>query len=142
MKHVMIMMAASLITGCGFAQNKQDKDIPALVKSAFQKAHPDAKDVKWEKEGDNFEAEFEQGKTEQSVLLNAQGTILETEIEIAVSELPKKASDYVREHYKGQSIKEAAKITDAKGTVTYEAGIKGKDLIFDATGTFLKESKE
>jgi len=142
MKHVMIMMAASLISAGAFAQSKQDKDIPAAVKSAFQKAHPDAKAVKWEKEGENFEAEFGHGKTGQSVVIDAQGNILETEVEIAVSELPKKASDYVSEHYKGQSIKEAAKITDAKGTVTYEAEIKGKDLMFDAAGTFLKETKE
>lgn len=141
MKHVMIMMAASLITGSAFAQKLQDKDIPASVKSAFSKAHPDAKEVKWEKEGDNFEAEFEKGKTEQSVVINAQGNILETETEIAVSELPQKAKDYVNANYKGQTIKEAAKIVDAKGAVSYEAEIKGKDLIFDAAGTFLKESK-
>jgi len=142
MKHVMIMMAASLISGAAAAQGKQDKDIPASVKSAFLKAHPDAKAVKWEKEGEHFEAEFKQGKTEQSVVLDAQGNILETETEIAVSELPKKASDYVAEHYKGQALKEAARITDAKGTVTYEAEVKGMDLIFDATGAFLKEVKE
>ncbi len=142
MKHVMILMAASLISGCAFAQNKQDKDIPAIVKSAFQKAHPDAKGVKWEKEGDNFEAEFEHGKVEQSVVLNAQGNILETEVEIAVAELPQKAREYVAAHYKGQSLKEAAKITDAKGMVTYEAEVKGKDLLFDAEGTFLKETKD
>lgn len=142
MKHLMIMMAASLMTGSALAQSKQDKEIPASVKSAFQKAHPEAKAVKWEKEGDHFEAEFEQGKTEQSVVLDAQGNILETEVEITVSELPKKAGDYVAEHYKGQSIKEAAKMTDAKGVVSYEAEIKGKDLIFDAAGTFLKETKE
>lgn len=142
MKHMMIMMAASLITGSAFAQKTPDKDIPASVKAAFQKAHPDAKDVKWEKEGDNFEAEFEQGKTEQSVVLNAQGSILETEVEIAVTELPQKAKDYVAANYKGQAVKEAAKITDAKGAISYEAEIKGKDLIFDAAGTFLKETKD
>lgn len=142
MKHVMMMMAASLMTGSAFAQKMQEKDIPAVVKSALQKAHPDAKGIKWEKEGDNFEAEFEQGKTEQSVVLNAQGSILETEVEIAVAELPQKAKDYVATNYKGQALKEAAKITDAKGVVTYEAEIKGKDLIFDAAGTFLKEIKD
>lgn len=142
MKHVMMMMAASLMTGSAFAQKMQENDIPAVVKSALQKAHPDAKGIKWEKEGDNFEAEFEQGKTEQSVVLNAQGSILETEVEIAVAELPQKAKDYVATNYKGQALKEAAKITDAKGVVTYEAEIKGKDLIFDAAGTFLKEIKD
>lgn len=137
----MIMIAASLMTGSTFAQKLQDKDIPPSVKSAFNKAHPDAKEVRWEKEGDHFEAEFEQGKTEQSVVINARGHILETETEIAVSELPQKAKDYISANYKGRTIKEAAKIVDDKGLVSYEAEIKGKDLIFDAAGTFLKESK-
>lgn len=141
MKHVMTMMAACLMTGSAFAQHVPEKDIPVAVKSAFQKAHPDAKEVKWEKEAGNYEAEFEQNKTEQSVLIDVQGTILETEIEIAVSELPQAARDYVSQHYKGQTVKEAAKITNAKGVVTYEAELKGKDLIFDTKGTFIKEAK-
>lgn len=141
MKHVMTMMAACLMTGSAFAQHVPEKDIPVAVKSAFQKAHPDAKEVKWEKEAGNYEAEFEQNKTEQSVLIDVQGTILETEIEIAVSELPQAACDYVAQHYKGQTVKEAAKITNAKGVVTYEAELKGKDLIFDTKGAFIKEAK-
>jgi len=43
---------------------------------------------------------------------------------------------------RAKKIKEAAKITDAKGVVTYEAEVTGKDLIFDASGKFLKEIKD
>lgn len=56
--------------------------------------------------------------------------------------MPKGILDYVKTNYKGQSVKEVAKITDAKVTVTYEAEIKGMDLLFDANGKFIKEVKE
>jgi formylmethanofuran dehydrogenase subunit C len=41
--------------------------------------------------------------------------------------------------YKGAKIVEAGKVTNAAGTHMYEAEIKGKDLIFDENGNFLKE---
>lgn len=136
------MTVAAMITSLTFAQKTQDKNVPAAVKSSFQKQYPDAKEVKWEKENGNYEAEFEQTETDYSVLLDASGNILETEIEISSDALPAKAKEYISKNYAGQKIKEAAKIIDAKGTVTYEAEIKGTDLLFDSNGVFIKEVKE
>ncbi|MBK8736270.1 MAG: PepSY-like domain-containing protein [Saprospiraceae bacterium] len=141
MKKLALMTVAAMITSLTFAQKLQEKDVPAPVKTAFQKNFPQAKVEKWEKEGVNFEAEFELNKSEQSVLFDAQGDIIETEIEIEISELPNGILDYVKKNYKGQSVKEAAKITDTKGTLTYEAEIKGMDLLFDSNGKFIKEIK-
>jgi hypothetical protein len=141
MKKMALMMVAVMITSLTFAQKLQEKDVPASVKTAFQKNFPQAKVEKWEKEGVNFEAEFELNKSEQSVLFDAQGGIIETEIEIEISELPNEIVDYVKTNYKGQSVKEAAKINDTKGTLTYEAEIKGMDLLFDSNGKFIKEIK-
>lgn len=81
-------------------------------------------------------------ETDYSVLIDASGNILETEVEIKIDELPASAKAYAAQHYAGQKIKEAAKITDSKGAVTYEIEVKGKDLIFDNTGKFLKEVKD
>jgi hypothetical protein len=61
--------------------------------------------------------------------------------EIELNQLPKGVLEYVKANYKGQKVKEAAKITDAKGTVTYEAEIKGMDILFDSNGKFIKEIK-
>ena len=131
-----------LLATFSFAQKVQEKDLPNAVRSAFQKQYPTAQKVKWEKEKENFEAEFKLDKTETSVLIDLQGNILETETEIAINQLPKTILDYVTTNCKGQKIKEAAKITDAKGVLTYEAEIKGKDLIFDEKGNFIKEIKK
>ena len=141
MKKLVLMMVAAMITSLTFAQKLQEKDVPAPVKTAFQKNFPQEKVEKWEKEGINFEAEFELNKSEQSVLFDAQGDIIETEIEIEISELPNGILDYVKKNYKGQSVKEAAKITDTKGTLTYEVEIKGMDLLFASNGKFIKEIK-
>ena len=142
MKKLVLMTVAAMITSLTFAQKMQEKDVPATVKTTFQKQYPTASDVKWDKEGEKFEASFDLNKIDNSVLFDAQGNILETEVEIELSQLPSGILDYVKANYKGQSVKEAAKITDAKGTITYEAEIKGMDLLFDTKGKFIKETKD
>lgn len=142
MKKLILMAVAAMITSLSFAQKTQDKNVPAIIKSAFQKQYPDSKEVKWEKENGNYEAEFEVGETDYSVLIDASGNIIETEIEISVDALPANAKEYISQNHAGRKIKEAAKISDTKGTVTFEAEIKGTDLIFDSNGNFIKEVKE
>lgn len=142
MKKLVFLLVAVASVSFANAQKVSDKEVPAAVRSALQKSHPNAKGLKWEKEKGNYEAGFEVGETDYSVLIDASGKILETEVEIKIDELPANAKAYVAKHYAEQKIKEAAKITDSKGVVTYEAEVKGKDLIFDNTGKFLKEVKD
>lgn len=141
MRKVALMVVAATITSQVFAQKLLEADVPTPVKTAFQKNFPQAEVEMWEKEGVNYEVEFKMNKSMQSVLLDAQGSIIETEIEIEISQLPNGVLDYIKVNYKRQSVREAAKVTDTKGTVTYEAEIKGMDLLFDSNGKFIKEIK-
>lgn len=142
MKKLAFLLAAIAIASFANAQKIQEKEVPALVKTGLQKQFPEAKKVKWEKEKDNYEAGFKMKETGYSVLINPSGSIIETETEISINSLSASVKDYVATHYPGQKIKEAAKITDANGVVTYEAEVDGKDLIFDHSGKFLKEVKD
>ena len=142
MKKSAILLGAMFAVSFANAQKVSDKEVPTVVKNTLQKSYPNAKEIKWEKEKANYEAEFEVNETDYSLLIDVSGNILETEVEIKIDELPAKAKEYVSKNYAGQKIKEAAKITDSKGVVTYEAEVKGKDLIFDNTGKFLKEVKD
>ena len=77
-----------------------------------------------------------------SATFDEKGTWLETESKIEINELPSGVVAYVEKNYKGQKIKEAAKLKLPGGVTNYEAEIKGKDLVFDASGKFIKESKD
>mgnify|MGYP003597572893 CR=1 FL=1 len=145
-KYLMLMVAAASITTATFAQKKEKEEknehanVPAVVKQAFEKQYPGTK-AKWDKEDGKYEAGFKHNGHEMSVLYNANGTVDETEMEIPVTQLPAAATNYVIQHKMGK-ISEAAKITKANGEVNYEAEVKGKDVIFDAAGKFLKEVKD
>lgn len=124
------------------AQKIKKENVPASVQQGFQKQFPTVQQIEWQKENDNYEAGFKINGTETSVVINPSGQILETEMEIGINALSAPIKSYLTKHYPNQKIKEAAKITDVKGTVTYEAEIKGKDLIFDRNGKFIKEIKD
>ena len=141
MKKLTITSVVMLFVTLSFAQKMQGKNVPMNVKSSFQKNYPTVKQVKWDKEGDKYEASFDLNKNDNSVLMDAKGNIIETEVEVELNQLPQGILDYVKTNYAGKQAKEGAKITDAKGKVTYEVEIKGMDLIFDSNGKFIKELK-
>lgn len=124
------------------AQTVPAAKVPASVKSAFMKTYPTVTKVKWEKEKGNYEAGFTSQKQEMSAVFTAAGSMLESETEISTSALPAPVLAYVKEKYKGKSIKEAAKITKASGEVNYEAEVGGKDLLFDAAGKFIEIAED
>lgn len=121
-----------------FAQKINSDKVPATVLSAFKAKYPEINKVSWEMEKGKYEAGFNLKKVETSVLITPEGEIVETELEIPVSELPKAVAEYVISHNSGAKISEASKIVDAKGNITYEAEVKGKDLVFDANGKFIR----
>ena len=123
------------------AQKVSEKEVPASVVAKFNSLYPGIK-YKWEKEKGNYEANFEQNDVEISVLFDALGNLLQTETEIKIADLPDSVVQYVHKNYAGAQIKEAAKILDAKGATTYEAELKGLDLIFDINGKFIKSEKD
>ena len=142
MKSLLSFVLIVFIAGCVHAQKMKEADVPAAVVSAFHKMYSGIKDYVWYNEDGNYEAEYNEGKMEAAVSFDKNGILVETEKEIPVKDLPASCADYVSKNYGGATIKEASEITDAQGVKTYEAEIKGKDVVFDANGKFLKEEKD
>jgi hypothetical protein len=117
----------------------QKNSIPDAVKAKVTSVYPKATAVKFDKEGKEFEAGFKNEGKEMSILMDAQGNILETETDITVADLPKNVQEYLAKNFKGKKIKEAATIVDAKGVKKFEAEIGGKDYLFDEKGNLLKK---
>ena len=138
----MFAIGLMLVTIPVFAQKMDASKVPAPVKSTFSKNFPGITSVKWEKEKGNYEANFKQNEQKMSALIDANGSLLETETAIDASSLPSEALIYIGANYKGEKIKEAAKLKMANGDINYEAEVKGKDLIFDVRGNFIKSQKD
>ncbi len=139
---VAIMFALSSAT---FAQENEGHEkikVPSAVQTALAQKYPEATKIGWEKENGNYEANWG-GKSgeDNSVQFTPSGNFIKIVKAIPVSQLPQNVMTYVDQHYKGTKITEAGKVTDAKGNTSYEAEIKGKDVIFDEHGNFVKAEK-
>jgi len=142
MKKIILTCAAAgcaLFSMSAMAQKVKASAVPAVVKTALTKKYPAASKVTWEKEDGNFEANWG-GKSgeDMSVQFTPAGAFVEQVEAMQVSALPAGVATYVKAHYKGAKITEAGKVTDAKGVITYEAEVKGKDVVFDTKGNFVK----
>ena len=137
-----MLLAAMLLLSFGASgQTSKKVEVPDNVKTACLKKFPQSASAKltWEMEKGNYEANWG-GKTgeDNSAVFTPTGDFLEIVKTIPVSQLPAPALAYVKSHEHGAKISEAGLVTDAKGIVTYEAEIKGKELIFDQSGKILK----
>ena len=142
MKRIFAFAAiGSICSLAACAQNIKESQVPSNVKTTFQKEFPNAT-AKWEKEKGNYEVNFKKDGKTMSALINKEGAIIETETDIATNELPQTVLSYLKEHYKGAKVTEAAKIVNEKGELNYEAEVNGKDVMFDANGKFIKEVKD
>ncbi len=126
------------------ANNQKDEKIPAAAKTGFAAKFPTAQKVKWgvEKPGE-FEAEFRLNGVETSALVDAKGTLLETEAEIKESELPQAVKVTIAKDFAGYKLDEIEMATDAKGVTTFEMeaakGIDKLEISLDANGKLLNE---
>jgi len=146
--HVKTIIAILICLGvvfCSLAQKIKSEEIPSNVKSAFEKKYPNVKKVKWEKEGDAYEASFDLKKEEVSALFDAAGNMKEVETEIETQAMPTAVKNLLTKDYPNYKITEAAKIV-SQNTITYEAEVKrGKesfDLIFSEDGKLLKKIEQ
>ncbi len=137
MKKAIIITILAICAITGNSQKLSTSNIPSPVKNGLLKVHPGVA-ATWEWEDANYEANFKEHGKSVSCVLDKNGTILETETEIAQPELPQAAITYVSDHYKGKPIKEIASIKNANGEVNYEVAVAGKELIFDQSGKLKK----
>ena len=130
-----VLFTAHSLTG--FAQ----KPAPAAI-AAFEKLFPQATKVKWSKEKDDYEVNFLFAAKQMSAVYSNSGILKETEETITIAALPPSVTDYIKQHYTNARIKEAARITKPTGEINYEAEVNKTDLIFDATGKFIRQQKD
>ena len=143
MKHpILLLIALTVVTLSVTAQKEKKMAPPAAATTAFGKAFPGAEKVKWGKEKNDYEAEFVLKGKEMAAVYDNSGVLKETEEDIKIAALPSSVLIYVKEHYPKAVIKEAAKITMPTGEINYEAEVNKKDLIFDASGKFIREVKD
>ena len=134
-----VLVPILILSAC--SSKFKESQVPAAAKETFEKTYSGIKGT-WDKEDSNYEVSFKKDGKDMSAIISENGTIVETETDIPVTELPATVQDYIKQHYQGMTIKEASTIAKANGEVNYEAEVADKDVIFDANGKFIEEEKD
>jgi len=136
---LIVLTAACVLPSC--SGKFKESQVPAAAKQIFEKNYPGIKGT-WDKEDNDYEVNFKKDGKDMSVVINESGTIVETEMDIPVTDLPTTVQEYIKQHYQGKVIKEASTITKGNGEINYEAEVDDKDVIFDVNGKFIEEEKD
>lgn len=149
MKNLILIAAIGFFSfaACAQTTDTEKKEtkvvVPESVSSAFAKDFPAVSKVSWDMEDGNFEAEFKEGGVDESATYDKTGHKMETEVAIKVTDLPQVVQAYITKNYAAYKLTEAAKITNDKNILVYEAEVgkdgKSYDVIFDADGKFIKQ---
>jgi hypothetical protein len=150
MKNICFMVAMAIITIAPLGAQKVSSDkIPATVINAFKAKFPGATKIKWEiAEAKDYEAEFKLDGVEYSANFAQDGTWLETETEMEVSQLPQAVSQAITKDFAGFKIEEAEKTETSDHKTYYEVEIsKDKETLevqISTTGAIMNrmEKKE
>lgn len=130
-----------------YAQHRKytEKDMPDAVISSFQKNFPDAQVLGYDKETENgtttYEVECISGDR-KDIQFDKDGTIIEIEEEMNVSDLPEKVVISLNNTYNTPDILKAEKVIKNSDTL-YEVVIKYKkkkhEIRLDKEGTIVEK---
>lgn len=144
MKKQMLILAAVIFIGFS-ACGQSDKDVPAIVKSAFTQKFSGATNVKWGRENDKeWEAEFKIGGKKYSANFDNAGTWVETEYQISVKEIPAAVKTTLDKESAGAKVK-VSEVTETKDGKSFEFVVgKGEnktELVIDNAGNVISKEQ-
>lgn len=138
-----ILLFTLIITA---TSNAQLIKVPDLVKQAFDKQYPDAKEVDWKGGLDYHTVTFKLSDKKYKATYTKDGNWNATETTIAFEELPKSVQlSFGASNYKAWTVKEVAEIVKPRAeaneykVTVQKSAINKKILMFDAKGRLYEE---
>ncbi len=145
MKKIIGSVVLFIFAGNTFAQEINQKNVPAVVLNAFQLEFPNATDMKWKLEKGNYNAGFEVNNKENQLVISNRGTILQHFRDLYVSEIPKVVLETIKSKVNFFDVSDADRLEDVSNT-SYRIILKNNEnthsFLIDETGKLLKYTKD
>lgn len=145
MNRIIIITILLLFAKNTFAQNIDQNQVPAVVLNTFQLKFPNADDVRWKKDKNDYQINFKVNDKENKLTLNYKGNVLEHSQDLYISEIPKVVLETIRARVPYFDIHDADKY-EKDNRITYEIKFKidGKYRFFwiNEKGELLKYRQE
>ncbi len=158
MKYFAILLTVLFLFSCSAKEASDNKSVENILNSEntdgipqssvdFVKSEfPKAEDTEWEKEENDYEAEFKISGVEYSVEFDKDGKWLATEKEINAEDVPESVMNVLKEKYPDHKVEEVEYIITAEKTNLYEfeleSGDKELEVLIKDDGTKISREEE
>jgi biopolymer transport protein ExbD len=141
MKNIFILISALFITYTLFADDLSPEKVPTNVQNSVMKNYKNIRDLTWEKQGKNYQAEFYIDLKEYEIIINEKGKILATYEDISITELPDKVKHALQTNYPTFSIGDVEILKTEKNQY-FKVDLKNSDkdlkVFINSKGGFVK----
>ncbi|WBL22718.1 PepSY-like domain-containing protein [Zunongwangia sp. HRR-M8] len=148
MKKQILILGTALTIASGLqAQEIPQTEVPSIIVNEFSKNYPEAKDIEWELEGNQYAVEFElDWNTDHELWYDKQGKLLKHKEDISEKDLPKAVSETIKSEFDGYSIDDLERISQS-GKVYYhidfEALLKEDwEVVIDNKGSIISKKAD
>ena len=125
------------IMGCTSLEDIPAKEVPSVVRNSFRTEFPDAIEIEWENEKENYEVEFEINNVDYAVCFDKAGSLLMQKQDIAADYLPIAVIKTLRQDFPNYEIDDVEMVKKEDATY-YQLELEGKLLdkneIFSSDG--------
>jgi len=145
MKQLIGILLFTLFVGTTFAQDIQQKNVPAVVLNAFQIKFPNASDVDWRLEKGNYRIKFEVNNKDNKLVLDDRGKLMKHEQDLWESEIPVSVLETVKSKVAFFDLNDADKLVEGSKTIysiNFEIDKRDHDFLLDGKGKLLSYEKE
>jgi hypothetical protein len=120
-KTLLLLLAALVPSQVLHAQAIAEENVPPLTFGAMLQLYPQARQVKWKRFQNWYQASYTQGQTYRLVRFNSNGDVEATGLDMAPSALSLSIKHTLTTYYPTRTICRAIEITNARtGGLTYE----------------------
>lgn len=140
MKYLILAISAISLMSCSLLPGGEEiaeTDVPSVVKNTFGNTFPQATEVEWETNQNNFEADFEVNNVDYSVVIDTTGNIVRQKHDITLKELPEAVTATIDHEFEDGKAEDAEKV-EKDGEIYYQVEIdkffNDEEVVFTADG--------
>ncbi|MBZ0327106.1 MAG: PepSY-like domain-containing protein [Altibacter sp.] len=146
MKNLFVIALAILASVAMYGQDLKTTEVPSTFTEGLLKVYPNATDIEWERNGNDYKVEFDSGKMEHEIWFNKTGDMVRVQKDITKKELPTALAEIIKRDYADYTIDDVESIFK-DGVTTYivelEKGwFEAIRITFSTTGKVLNISKD
>ncbi|MBC5773296.1 SdiA-regulated domain-containing protein [Pontibacter sp. KCTC 32443] len=133
---------ATLLAGSACNSIWGNTEVPEAVKVQFAERYPTIKQVDWDTDSGNYEAEFKLSGLERTALFTADGKLVSYTEEIDQRHLPKTILETLQANYANYKLDEAHRLQqdgNSRYVVELEDNMDELELHFDASGKIIEQ---